>query len=336
VNGAVRFTDYSTSGSVTTWKGGLIFQPVTDWRIRGTYSRDLRAPDIRELFSGNRLQFANVVDPFNGGTTTLTQVKVGGNSSLEAESSDTRSLGVVFQPEGALRGLTASIDYFDISLRDAITSLGAQSTVDGCYAGNAVLCSQITRNAGGTITSINATTINAARLETSGVDFVARYATTAWVPGKVDLSLTSTFVDKYLLSTDGVHTTNHAGEVGLNLLANGVEASTPHWIGTTGIGYSLGKMGFFAQVRYVGGGKYDNSYTSADIDPNEFSGRTYLDLSAHFDVEQNVQLYGGMNNVFDRAPPIIPGTFPGQPPTNTLLYDTMGRYLFVGVRASFK
>ncbi len=64
LNVAARFTDYSTSGNVTTWKAGLTYEPVQSIRFRGTISRDIRAANITELFSGPSLGQSNLIDPF--------------------------------------------------------------------------------------------------------------------------------------------------------------------------------------------------------------------------------------------------------------------------------
>ena len=64
LNAAARFTDYSTVGSVTTWKAGLVYSPVEQLRFRGTLSRDIRAPSIGETFVKNVLLFSNISNPF--------------------------------------------------------------------------------------------------------------------------------------------------------------------------------------------------------------------------------------------------------------------------------
>lgn len=331
VNAAARYTDYSTVGGVVTWKVGFIYEPIDEIRIRGTYSNDIRAPSIRELFSGNRMQFSNVSDPFNGGVTSLAQVNLGGNVDLNEERGTTKSIGVILQPGGALSGLNASIDYYNIEITDAITTLGVPAIVNGCFEGNTPLCDQIIRDGGGAISEINATAINAAALKTSGVDFVLRYATDDLAPGQIDFSVTGTYVQKYLISSDGVNFIDRAGEVGLNGGA-GSEAPTPHWQTTAGIGYTEGNFGAYAQARYVGGGNYDNNWTIEDIDSVDFDGQIYLDLSARYNLSDTIEVFGGVNNVLENDPPIIAAPFPGQPATNTVLYDTIGRYLYIGAR----
>ncbi len=81
LNAAVRSTDYSTSGSVTTWKGGFNYEPIEDLRFRGTVSRDIRAPNINELYSGQSQQIPSIIDPFRG-VQRNANVLTGGNPNL--------------------------------------------------------------------------------------------------------------------------------------------------------------------------------------------------------------------------------------------------------------
>src|SRR3546814_950008 len=63
LNAAGRFTDYSTSGSVQTWKVGGTFQPIPDIRFRGNVSHDIRAPNLQELFAAGTARTNTVIIP---------------------------------------------------------------------------------------------------------------------------------------------------------------------------------------------------------------------------------------------------------------------------------
>src|SRR3546814_1324070 len=119
LNGAVRGTDYSTSGYVTTWKAGLTFEPIPDIRIRATRSRDIRAPNLGELFTAGSTRINVLIDP----TQTNDSVQLAGttrdNPSLQPETADQWGVGVVLQPQ-FLRGFALSVDYYDIDRKSVV------------------------------------------------------------------------------------------------------------------------------------------------------------------------------------------------------------------------
>ncbi|HEY5760236.1 MAG TPA: TonB-dependent receptor, partial [Steroidobacter sp.] len=78
LNAAVRYTDYSTSGTVYTWKVGATYEPIEDIRVRGTLSRDIRSPNVAELFTRGALNFFTLNDPFTG-TTPFVRLLSSGN-----------------------------------------------------------------------------------------------------------------------------------------------------------------------------------------------------------------------------------------------------------------
>jgi outer membrane receptor protein involved in Fe transport len=112
LNAAVRYTNYSTSGGVTTWKTGLVWEPVSGIRLRGTVSQDIRAPNVPELFAGTVQNTGSVIE--NGATVPIIQV-TRGNASLKPERARTYTAGIVLTPHFA-PGLTLSADYYAIDL----------------------------------------------------------------------------------------------------------------------------------------------------------------------------------------------------------------------------
>jgi len=134
-NAAGRFTDYSTSGQVQTWKLGLTWQLVESFRIRGTKSRDIRAPNVSELFGPNTRTFGILNDPARGGLQTNPVVVSGSNGKLVPEVGDTWTAGFVVQPaiDGWLGRVQMSVDYYDIDLKNSIGNLGAQTIATRCF-----------------------------------------------------------------------------------------------------------------------------------------------------------------------------------------------------------
>jgi outer membrane receptor protein involved in Fe transport len=135
-----------------------------------------------------------------------------------------------------------------------------------------------------------------------------------------------------------VTTVNEAGAVGsVNLPTNiGSTGGVPHWRGTLGATYALGRSSLYLEGRFVGDGKIDNLYGPSDIPDNHVSAQFYVNTSFTYTLvaqqKQRLQLYAVINNLFDRDPPIIVTTFISPQATNTSLYDVIGRTFVVGIR----
>ena len=133
LNAAVRYTDYSTSGGVTTWKVGTVYKPIHDILFRGTVSEDIRAANLSELFAANQQGQGGVSDDFNGGRLVTIFTSATGNLNLQPEKAKTYTGGFVATPSW-LPGFSASVDYWNISISGAIQTLSAQQTVDQCLS----------------------------------------------------------------------------------------------------------------------------------------------------------------------------------------------------------
>ena len=240
-----RYSDYSVDGngvtnsfSTDTYGFQLTWAPVSDISFRGQYQRAVRAPNVVELFTGQstglpdlaQIGDTGVFDPCSGATPVAsaaacantgvtaaqfgqvpdiisgqTQGVFGGNPNLTPESSDTITIGAVFTPT-FLPGFNASLDYFDISVDDAIVAgLGAQTILDNCLEGGAdVFCSLINRDGAGSLNpsgpdiGFTLTNVNAASIETSGFDLQMNYGIDLGGAGGFDF----TYAGTYLLSSD--------------------------------------------------------------------------------------------------------------------------------------
>jgi iron complex outermembrane receptor protein len=146
---AVRWADYSTVGAATTWKEGLNWELVKGFSLRTTVSRDLRAPALFELYSPGAV--SSLPASVNGfSVASIPSNTTVGNPHLKAEVGETFTFGAVFQPVGT--GIQASIDYYNINLKDAITSVTNPGPL--CSAGQAFFCSVYTYNSAGVPTSL--------------------------------------------------------------------------------------------------------------------------------------------------------------------------------------
>jgi outer membrane receptor protein involved in Fe transport len=357
-NAAVRRTDYTTSGAVTTWKGGLSWEPIADFRLRGTRSRDIRAPNLGELYTAvtPAVPLPTVRDPraaFNN--SYLTQGTAGGNPNLRPEISNTTTFGVVFQPS-YLKRLSISADYYRIDIKDAIGTTAAQTVVDSCLAGGAVnpaspYCSQISfannDQVNGAITKVASNSANVASFRTHGVDLQLSYtqpmkALNENLAGTLNLNLQSTRVFEYWTSTDvsalfpnGI---NRAGQTGAGF---GGPAGLPKWSTNAQLSYKLQKLVLNTQVRNISRGHYNNAFIGPDqagysptlsnsINNNVVPSMTYVNLGASYDFggKDRRELFVTVDNLFDRTPPL--------PANNNAYYDLMGRTVRAGLRVSFE
>lgn len=317
VNGAARYSDYSTSGGIWSWKAGSTLRVVNDLLLRAVYSRDIRSPSITEYFLNRSTGIGTVFDPFQG-PNGLVQNNVvvygGGNINLTPEISHTLTLGGSYSPE-YVKGLRLSVDYYDIDIDNVITTVTSNDLLQKCFASDPTdpTCKGIiTREANGTIGTITNGFRNLANYRTKGLDIEASYRVAV---GDGSLTFRALANHVFNLKIDG---TDVSGVVG-----GDTAFSTPKWRGTGTIAFDNDKFGANVRVRYVAGG--DHSGTLPIIN-NRVSSRTYIDLGAKFKVGP-FTLFGNVNNVFDRDPPLTQYTNPN--------YDVIGRYISGGVKLSF-
>jgi iron complex outermembrane receptor protein len=326
LNGAVRRTDYSTSGGVTTWKVGLNYEPIADLRVRGTVSRDIRAPNVNELFSGQNQSISPLIDPITNTQRSVVQL-TGGNPDLTPERALSYTFGAVYDPYWA-PGLRMSVDYYSIDLEDAISALTPQQVVDGCYRlGQQSLCNQLTRDSAGALATVQATLLNTAATETSGFDVEFVYSSEI-VGGQLSVRMLTTYVDKLVTTVSGVPT-DRAGQVGAT-------GGIPHWRGNVSLDFRAEKYNAGILYRYVQGGKYDNTFVQGiDINDNSVTGRSYFDLSGTYKITDSIEVFGKVNNVLDADPPATPNIIAQASYAGSPFYDRTGRYYIGGLRARF-
>jgi outer membrane receptor protein involved in Fe transport len=334
LNGAVRGTNYSTSGSVVSWKVGLTDQVVPDLRLRVSHSVDIRAPNVTELFSGSTESYAVLTDPITKTSASIEQNSVG-NSHLVPEVADTNTGGFVYTPSW-FSGASLTMDVYQIQLNNAIQTLSGQTEVNECAAGATTLCALILRSPSGAISSIQLPYINIAQRVMSGLDLEANYHHELF-GGDLTFRALGNYAAHDIWTIPGAPRRDYAGNMNQTSLGG-----FPHVTGTFSITYAKDAWSVFLQERYIGPGKFDKTYVEGvNINDNDIPDVFYTDLSARYSFtadEHRYQVYGTINNLFNQPPPLDPLATAGGTTyraTNFGLYDVIGRYISVGLNMTF-
>lgn len=346
LNGAVRFTDYSTSGSVWTWKAGLDYQPVNDLRIRATESRDIRAPTLYDLFAGQSALVRNLNDPHTN-TSRVLNIITQGDPNLVPEVALTTTAGVVYSPSW-FQNFRMSVDYYSISLDNAITTLSGNdpTILQQCEAvqWSSPVCSTLiarplpfsNTSPANFPTAVYSEPFNVARTWTNGVDVEASYGfdladIADQLPGNLVIRLLYSYQPTLdTINFTGSTTTNAAGAVGLS--SSRATVMIDYMAGPVRLGWSTRyyspeqRSGTPGQIFADG---EISSYTISDVN---------LDLLAELN-DHTIDFFVNVQNIFDVQPRIAPnitfsgipgfgdGTVPGD--------DLIGRYVIVGLRLRY-
>jgi iron complex outermembrane recepter protein len=358
--------DSSNTVDFTTWKLSGVWN-VNDWvRFRATRSRDVRAPSFYELYAQSTQIggfFGTVTNPNAGNAMQSLAATLGGStSSLKPEQADTLTAGIVFSGQNVLEGLQASADWYQIDLNGPISTLGsAQAVVTACATEHSYcnLLSGTGAVAGGGYTNLTAVAVpdlNLGSYITRGVDLETDYnlpldrVHQGWL-GNFSVRLIGSYLYDMLINTGtGAPVYNYAGVSGPTA-AFGYFNTSPKFQGNGFFTYSVGPFSSTAQVRYISSGKYQlldpvtglplvtpgepgyNSTLSNSINENHVDSATYVNLSVAYEITRSLQLFGVVNNVFNKAPPLAPGG--NGYPTNPVYFDTYGTAWKLGVRLQF-
>jgi iron complex outermembrane recepter protein len=345
LNGAARYSNYSTSGGIWAWKLGLTNELLEGLRLRAVRSRDIRAPALGELAGPGATNIQQIADPFRPGETPFVTVRTTGNPELVPEEADTTTAGVVFEPS-FIPGLSLAADYYSIDISGAIAALNAPEILRRCFLDQSnSLCTLIVRDPPppgqpfGPLTTIRSSNFNIATFKTGGVDMELSYRTRLnrlirSAPGSMTLRVLASHVDE-LIFDDAANRSDTAGDVGGTVILG-----VPHWRGVVSAAYEDRRFTVDVRARHVGGGDFNSQpggETSCDPDGRtalcpDVEARTYIDLGLQYALlfgnyeDSRMTLFGSVANLLDRDPPVFP---------NRMHYDVVGRYFTFGVRAKF-
>ncbi|MDG5749863.1 TonB-dependent receptor [Qipengyuania sp. XHP0211] len=364
-NGAARVSEYSTVGTTFTYQGGLVYAPVPDFRIRGTYAQAVRAPNIGELFAPSNQTFAFIDDPCafdnidNGSATReanctalltnlgLTPAQIAGftgdagtslpglstgNVDLSEETAKTITVGAIFQPS-FIPGLVMSVDYYDVEIEDAISTPTANTLLELCVDAETLdneFCDNIDRTPVGAGFDPN----------DAGVvrDFTLRPQNVAAFSTKgVDFSV------RYRQPTDNLGTFNFSvignhlielktqGTPGADIVEEAGVLGAPEWQVNFDFNWTLDNFNLNYGINY-----WDETlrFARADIEADpDIVAPEYLKIDAKFvhdmqlrwTTDDDMSFYVGVNNIFDQEPDVGLTFYP---------VSALGRFFYAGVRIS--
>jgi iron complex outermembrane recepter protein len=352
----------SRTQNFPSWKLSGIWD-LTEWlRFRGTRSRDVRAPGFRELYQAYAVAggaFGSVTNPWTG-LSDPAVIHTGGDINLKPEKADTTTVGFVLSPKaGALEHMQFSADWYQINLNDAIVGppfgIGAQNIVTQCYLGVQSFCDRMTGEGTADILTVDNTAANLGQYKTEGVDFEADYNlplqdVSNSLAGSVSLRLIASYLYKMTIDAGlGATPVDYAGQSGPTGAFGGFNTS-PKWQANAFATYANGPFSGTVQFRYIGPGKFlattaagvppldpsDPGYSTTNagsINDNTVASAVYVNLSGAYNINKQISVFGTINNLFDRAPPIAPGG--NGYPTNPVYFDTYGMSWKLGVRVHF-
>ena len=366
---AARYSDHEIVGGQTTWNAGIQYSPLDTLKFRASAATAIRTPNIADLFGGRGETFAGVTDPCSGVTASdtgnaaqnclsipevaarvaadgkfeLTQIEaqsaggfIGGNENVKEETADTYSVGVIWQ---MTEELSLTVDYYDISVEDAISTTSRTTVLNRCFdvssanfdpscGGNAL------RDANGALVEVNSGTGNENNIETSGVDIELAYKLDTEY-GAFGANLIWNHLSKY--DTTGIEsgeTVEYAGEV-----------LTPDNRANLNLTYGMEDLNVSWRMRY-----WDRSVDSVeganfnytDFTPlekyNNFPSVVYHDVSAGYNFTDNTSVTLTVRNLFDKQPPVAnQSSSNGGTGINTVseAYDVTGRYLQLNFTTKF-
>jgi outer membrane receptor protein involved in Fe transport len=371
----IRESNYSSTGTHATYKLQASWAPVPDFKFRFGYNRATRSPNITELYTPQGLGLGGSSDPCAGPTPGYSQAQCaltgvpasmyghvldnpagqyntlsGGNPNLQPEVADTWTAGAVLTPRKFLPGFTATLDYYDVKIKETIGSLGSNDILNTC-ATTGQLCNLIHRDSyyttwlttQGYVITANA---NVGQLRSQGLDVTGSY--TRPVPhdlGAFSINFIGTYLIKEYVNT-GLYDYDCVG-----LFGNTCGVPTPKWRHLSRFSWETPwKVTITAGWRFIGPVMEDSGSSQVALsNPARFAtlegvgnmaanipSFNWLDLGVTWKITKNITFIGGVNNVFDTEPAMGFGSSPNDYGTGFYgMYDALGRYIHTGVQFTF-
>jgi len=349
---AVRFADYSTIGDATSWKVGIDWAVNDELRFRATQSEAIRAPNLGELFMPSSQDYAGIQDPCkssnlesveNNGTRIANCAALGvpadfdsnydysnlplsngGNPDLQAEESTSTTVGFVYQPE-FIENFTATVDYWNIEIDEAIGRYSYQELIDGCVDDPSGIdnkfCSFVTRGDNSEINDVFSQNINTALLKTAGVDIELSYSFDA-----LGASFNTNLIAQHKLENTSY---TDAADRGTFEEFEGT-LYDPEWSGLFNLGMNKDNVSASWNMRYTSA---VDVYTPQSLarNPNpsnimDFGSYIVSDATLGYNFENGLSVTVGVDNIFNKRLPFAANY--------DAHFDNMGRYGYLTVTYS--
>ncbi|WEK58240.1 MAG: TonB-dependent receptor [Candidatus Brevundimonas phytovorans] len=368
LNGSFRYTDYDSYGDDTTYKIGLVYQPVDMLTFRATYGTSYRAPALFEQFVGATTGFlANTndrcneygkpnVNPNRVANCTaeglapdhynLTSVKVvtlgGADAGLEAETSTNMTVGLVLKPTLPMGwgDVAFAVDYYEIEVENGVSQYGAANILTRCYdsrpedfAADVGFCSLVERDPSNNQLTVQNSYVNLATDIVKGLDYTLRYRNDVG-PGSLlfNLAVTQyTEISNKLFAEDPLE--DYKGQI-----------NNPEFTGTADVSYAWDQWRVRYGVEWIQG---TDSYDYLGVSPSDADPSTSMydfDVPDYFLHNASVQYTGegwtvtaGVRNLWNENPPTISSGYYNRVGNAPLYsgYDYLGRTAFVNLTKSF-
>jgi iron complex outermembrane receptor protein len=333
---AIRYDDYNDVGGTTNYFANLRWQPTKDLLFRTSYGTGFRAPTLIDLWQpvtlGTSEQFT---DPLTGQANLQVNAFSGGNPALKPETSKQWTLGVFWQP---VRQIGAGVDYFQIKLKDIISTPSAQEVVTGFRNGDATYANSVVLTPEGEIERITTQTVNAGKATVEGFDVNLNYRDRfAW--GELGLSFQGTYMIKFDQTSPG--------GVVFHKVATIVDENGDPVIGATDSGgvvlrwkhvlsatYGYGDWAFTLTQNFFS--RYETAPRQIDGERNFVSSQSIFDAQIGYAGIKNLRLAVGIRNMFDKDPPIyVPVANQFQSGYDVSTYDPRARFVYGSLSYKF-
>lgn len=304
--------------STTDPKVAVLFTPTDALSFRGSYSTSFRAPSIFQTF-GTQTSFAQVSDPLLGGSNAFISVRSFGDPTLLPETSQAFNFGASLSGDN----FSIDVDYFDFSFENALTQENQQAIIDADPNDPRII-----RTAAGTIAQVETAFVNASAIDTSGIDWRARYDIDTSI-GTITPNIEGTYVIKYNLADAAGNEIDGAG----NRNFRNFGSPTPTLRFNAGISYASNDGRQSANVfgRYVSGLSDDQNGGDQINDILTLDAQYNYSFDGLIGGDSATVLTVGVLNALDRDPPfaLTNGNYEAR------VHDARGRRIYVRLRTQF-
>lgn len=352
---AVRYMDYSTSGSDSAWKLGVNWEVTDDFRVRLNRAKSVRAPNIGELYNPPGQTFRSIADPcavsqrpglnptyrdailancaaqgvpttFEPSTEWKSSTRPGfiiGNEDLKNEEADDITIGFVYTPS-FLKDFSVTVDYWSFEMTNVINSFTGPDVVKYCYQSASLdnpYCPLLERDPTTfEITNYFEKPVNSATRDVSGYDIETAYSFDSSF-GDIGMRLISTYMNKFETNPTGFAE---------NLINDLGEMELPKWKHRFSTDYTYGDFSAVFTATHRSSTVASNDWTPNQNNYNEIPSYTVFDLTTRYNITNQLQVRFGILNMFDRNPPRLPGAY-----SNGAAFDVIGQRLTAGVTYDF-